>query len=245
MFGTSVLEHTFQSTDSSEYFNLTSPPEFLNPPPEDPTRLRLLEAAEEVFADVGFEAATVRDICQKANVKNIGAVNYYFQGKERLYQESVMLAFQTCQEGAPFPQWEKGTPAEEKLRDFIRTMMARMVAIPRISSMRLMMREMTDPSPACSDAVNQNIKPMADMLHGIFAELLPKVPLDRRWLIGFSVVGQCLFYRQNRAILAVLVGPDKAERMTDAELLAEHVIQFTFAALGLAPPVSESYRRKS
>lgn len=224
---------------------MTPHPETLAPLEEDPTRQRLLEAAEEVFADLGFEAATVRDICRKAEVKNIGAINYYFQGKERLYHEAVMRAFKTCKDGAPFPDWPKDTAPDVRLRDFIRVMMERMLAIPRISSMKLMMREMTEPSPICSEAVRQNIKPMADLLHDIFADLLPKVPLERRWLIGFSVVGQCLYYRQNRAIIGILAGPEKAAKMTDVELLAEHVTNFTFAALGLGPPVSELYRRKS
>ena len=32
----------------------------------DTTRLRLLEAAEDVFAEKGYEAATVREICERA-----------------------------------------------------------------------------------------------------------------------------------------------------------------------------------
>ena len=46
------------------------------------TEMRVLEAAGEVFADLGYRAATVRQICEKAGA-NIAAVNYYYGDKER------------------------------------------------------------------------------------------------------------------------------------------------------------------
>ena len=52
------------------------------------TRQRLLEAAGQVFAEQGFRAATVRDICQRAGA-NIAAVNYHFGDKEALYREVI------------------------------------------------------------------------------------------------------------------------------------------------------------
>lgn len=47
------------------------------------TRTRILEAAEQLFADHGFAAMSLRQLTQKANV-NLAAVNYYFGSKERL-----------------------------------------------------------------------------------------------------------------------------------------------------------------
>ena len=47
------------------------------------TRLQLIEAAGEVFAEMGFQNATVREICRRAGA-NVAAVNYHFQSKEAL-----------------------------------------------------------------------------------------------------------------------------------------------------------------
>jgi AcrR family transcriptional regulator len=198
----------------------------------DPTRTRLLEAAEEVFAEKGFEAATTREICMRAGVKNVGAVNYYFQGKERLYIEAVKFAMRTCCQGAPFPDWPPGTPPARKLRDFIRTMMARMLEIPKEASMVLMTREMTRlvPTTVTVEAVEENIRPMANVLVGILDELIPDVPFDRRVLVGFSIIGQCLYYRQNRAVGEVLFGRKLLQRFS-ADELAEHIADFSLAAI--------------
>jgi AcrR family transcriptional regulator len=58
-------------------------------PESDGARERLLDAATRLFATVGYEAATVRDIVGTAGT-NLNAVNYYFGGKRGLYQ-AVML----------------------------------------------------------------------------------------------------------------------------------------------------------
>lgn len=198
----------------------------------DATRLRLLEAAEDVFAAKGFEAATTREICERAQVKNVGAINYYFQSKERLYVEAVKFAMRTCVSNVPAPAWPKGTKPEQKLRGFIHMMMAQLLEVPKEASMVLMTRELTrlTPSPLMQEVVNENIKPMADILSAILVELLPEFPHERRVLMGYSIIGQCLYYRQNRAVGEVLFGP-QATHGYDAEYLATHVADFSLAAL--------------
>ena len=47
---------------------------------------RLLDAAEQLFAESGYEGTSVRDITAKADC-NVAAVNYHFGGKENLYLE--------------------------------------------------------------------------------------------------------------------------------------------------------------
>jgi len=52
--------------------------------PERDTRLRILEAAERVFAERGFAVARTRDIAARAGV-NVAQLHYYFGTKDDLY----------------------------------------------------------------------------------------------------------------------------------------------------------------
>ncbi len=215
-----------------------------NPNLPDATQGRVLEAAGQVFADKGFEGATVREICQRAGV-NIAAVNYYFRDKERLYIEAVKSACHDPAGHFPLPAWPEGTPGLVKLRDFIQTMVRRMVDNHRTQWHRqLFLREMAQPTAACAELVREGIRPMAEVLSGILGELMPDVPQAKRWLIGFSIVGQCLFYRLAQPIVTMLVGEEEHRRY-DATLLAEHITQFTLAALGQEKPLMTPAKRRS
>lgn len=55
------------------------------------TRNRLLDAAEQVFAEEGYRGASLRVISDKA-AANIAASNYHFGGKEGLFR-AVMLRY--------------------------------------------------------------------------------------------------------------------------------------------------------
>jgi AcrR family transcriptional regulator len=52
------------------------------------TRDRVLDAAETVFADKGFDGATIRDIASEAD-EPIGSVHHHGKGKETLFHQIV------------------------------------------------------------------------------------------------------------------------------------------------------------
>lgn len=207
----------------------------VSPKPTADVRLRLMEVAEEVFAEKGFAGASVREICAKANV-NIAAINYHFGGKERLYIETVKRAH-TCSSGVNgLPPWPDGPPPADKLRLFIREMVHRMVVPISPTSLRLLMREMAVPSAATREVVRDFIQPMAFALHGILRELMPGADERRLLMVGFSVIGQCLYYRQNRPVSELLFGREHVDALS-SDAIAEHVERFTLAALGHAEPI--------
>ena len=46
-------------------------------------QVQILEAAEQLFADKGFEGTSVRDVAETANV-NVAMISYYFGSKEKM-----------------------------------------------------------------------------------------------------------------------------------------------------------------
>jgi len=201
----------------------------------DDPRVRLLEAAGEIFAMKGFKGGTVREIVQRAGV-NIAAVNYYFRDKEGLYVEAVKAAFGPSQD-VGLLDWPANTPPEVKLADFIRFEVLHILDSRAPAWRRqLVLQELIHPTPFCADVIAGRIRPRAKQLDGILQELLPRLPEDRRNLIAHSIVGQYVFHRLSHPILANLVGEEEY-RSYDTERLAEHIIEFSMAALGLRPPV--------
>ena len=85
----------------------------------DATREKLIEAAGEVFAEQGYAAATVRDICTLAGA-NVAAINYHFGDKRGLYAEVLKRMTRTALIEKGHVALERNASPEEILRGFIR-----------------------------------------------------------------------------------------------------------------------------
>jgi TetR/AcrR family transcriptional regulator, regulator of cefoperazone and chloramphenicol sensitivity len=197
-------------------------------------RQRLLSVAEEVFAQKGYDGASVREICSLAGM-NVAAVNYHFGDKEKLYIEAVKFAHQCSMD-----QEENALPPShlaprEKLRHFIAMMVRSMHGPVRPSALQLLMRELTSPSIAAKTVVEEFIQPLAFGLRAIIWELFPHLPEPQCMMIGFSIVGQCLYYRQNRRVSMLIFGEEPFNSL-NVDVVAEHIIRFSLAALGLGEP---------
>ena len=53
------------------------------------TKTRILDAAEKLFGEKGFDATSLRDITTEADV-NLAAVNYHFQSKDSLIEATIL-----------------------------------------------------------------------------------------------------------------------------------------------------------
>ncbi len=201
-------------------------------------RTRLLKAAGPVFADKGYQAATVRDICAAAGA-NVAGVNYHFGDKETLYVETVKLARQLRADRFPMPDWPPGTPADARLSGFVTTLLMRLMAVDEVSwNTRLMLREVIEPSGVCVQLVRDYIRPMFEILLDIVSELLPDTAPDHlRHKIAFSILGQCLYYRVAEQIIASLIPEEERLEQFQPQQLAEHIVQFSLSAFGTLPPL--------
>lgn len=207
---------------------------------EDP-RDRILRAAGQEFAEHGYEAATIRDICLEAGV-NVAAVNYYFGDKQRLYIESVKHAHEARVKQVPLPEWPPGKPAAERLHDFVANMLERMLGCGQPPwQLRLMMREVLHPTDACRELVEDYIRPHFAVLVSILDELaggaLSQPELRR---VALSITGQCFLYRAAGDVVGMLVPADELSTLHTPAQLADHVTRYALAALGQGPTLMTS-----
>jgi TetR/AcrR family transcriptional regulator, regulator of cefoperazone and chloramphenicol sensitivity len=200
---------------------------------------RILLAAGREFAEKGYEAATVRDICLAAAV-NLAAVNYYFGDKKRLYIESVKHAHEERVRQVPEPRWEPGTPADRKLREFLGNTLERMLGLGQPPwQVRLMLREVLQPTEACRELAEDYFRPHFELLVSILAELAAgrlDEPRLRRLAVG--VMGQCFVYRAAGDVVGMLVPADELASLHTPSALADHVTRLTLAALGVGPALT-------
>jgi len=207
-------------------------------------RERILSAAGREFAERGYEAATVRDICVAAGV-NVAAVNYYFGDKQRLYIESVKHAHEQRAGQVPLPEWSAGTPPQRKLRDFVGNLLERMLGFGQPPwEVRLMMREVLHPTHACRELVEDYVRPRFTLLVSILDELvdgrLSQTELRR---VALSIIGQCFVYRAAGDVVAMLVPREELETHHALAPLADHVTGYALAALGEAGQLVGAHRR--
>lgn len=197
---------------------------------EENTRAKILNAAGEVFAEYGFEGATIRAITERAEV-NVAAVNYHFRDKAELYHRVVLDA---CSARAALDEVmaQASDSPEERLRALISHFLEYMLGPDRPDwKRRLMAREMANPTTALDELVEKNIQPLREFLRPILRELTGGL-LSRQQLfyLGSSIMGQCLYFHQSRPIIERLspdfkIGPAEVREITD------HITRFSLAAI--------------
>jgi AcrR family transcriptional regulator len=196
------------------------------------TRQRLLDAAGEVFAERGFRAATVRDICQRAQA-NIAAVNYHFGDKERLYTTVLQYAFGSALERyPPLLDLDGSAGPEQRLRAFIRSFMLRCLGEGSPAWLgKLMAREMAEPTHALDILIQEAFRPLSALLMSIIEELLGhQAGPECVRLCADSILGQCLYYRHAQPVF-VRFDPELTFDVAQIERWADHIADFSLAAL--------------
>ena len=182
----------------------------------DLTRQKLIHAATEVFSEVGYKAATVREIVKRAEV-NQAAINYHFRGKDALYCEVMRRAFQQAEAATIAETQDNGLSPEQELRKFFENMMMPMIeAQPGTEGYaRLLAWEMIEPSGFLDSLEKDGPAQHHQQVTEIARRFLPQnAPEHEVAWTGFWLLGQCSVVRQADAMTKQM-SPELAKALRD------------------------------
>lgn len=209
--------------------------------PEHETRTRILDVAEELFMQHGFEAASMRLLTSTARV-NLAAVNYHFGSKDALIEAlfhrrlDPMNAERVAALDALEQQaGEQALAPEQIIRAFIGTSL-RMIEDAKGGGrnfIRLLGRTYTEPARQIRALIGQLHAPAMERFKSAFARALPEIPRDELvWRMHFMF--GTLSYTLAATDTVQLIAGCKPEDRYDAQLLEARLVAFLSAGL-LAP----------
>jgi len=206
------------------------------------TKLDLIIAAGELFADNGVEGTSVRAIAERCNA-NIAAINYHFGSKENLYTEVLRyvitqthcsLAWELLKDETWFATPEKTAVAIWRL---IKERFSHYLSTDRPSWFgRLLMLSLVYPTTSLEIVTREMMAPENEALTKFIQRCKPDLTSEQAQFWAFSLVGQIAFYVFAEA--GILVALDRTA-YDDAFLgkAEKHIGDLMLTALGL--PVTD------
>jgi AcrR family transcriptional regulator len=191
----------------------------------------LLEAAGPIFANRGYQAATIREICAGAGA-NVAAINYHFGDKLGLYTEVLQQSVRAAQVLAVHNAPDQNTPPEEILRALIRARLRSINGkdLPDWHS-RLLAHEFAQPTPALRQLVDKVTRPIYKRLLELIGGMIGLPPNDDNTrLCAISVVGQVLAYVLPGPLLRE-IWPELKMTPEQVERVADHIVDFSLSYL--------------
>jgi len=195
------------------------------------TSQRLLITASRIFAEKGYQNATVAEICKQAKT-NIAAINYHFGDKENLYLEAWRYAFQQDLKAHPSDGgMDQNTSAELRLKGRIQSLISR-IADPDGYFFSIVHKEMAHQTQLLEKILVQEINPEREAMQSLIRELLGDNASEKQvQFCHASIIGQCFHLLKVKHIKL----DDKTRRdmldMEDANAFAEHVFTFSLAGI--------------
>jgi len=188
------------------------------------SRRRLLEAAIDVVGRSGPEAASVDDICRRAEL-NKRMVYHYFGSKEGLYREALRTVYDDFA-GVEIALAHMLLPPEELLETIVRRYHAFLAEHPE--SVRLISFENLHGGRV---AKQLGLEGKKAQIATALQLALQKGQAERRFREGIdatellvSIFSLCFFYFSNQYTMGQFLGLDSLAQRTDMESHIRHVV---------------------
>jgi AcrR family transcriptional regulator len=208
----------------------------------DDTKQRILDAAERLFAEQGFDATSLRAVTAAAGT-NLAAVNYHFGAKAALLPAVIGRILEpVCARQVQLLDDLEARSEPPAVEDLLEAFTGPIIELfqpgdrgPTLA--RLFARIMGDPGDSMQRMALGQVREAERRYAQAFARALPHVPSPELWW-RLRSIGPVTVSRQMRAHLPAELGgpPTAAER--DREALRRYTITYLAAALR-APATGE------
>jgi AcrR family transcriptional regulator len=145
------------------------------------TGTRVLDVAEELFAEQGLDRVSIRDITKRAGV-NLAAINYHFGSKEELVaavferrvvpvNEARLAALRLAEDAAG----KRNPKLEDILEAFIRPALQSSLQPSKggTAFAKLFGRCLSEPSPEVEALLKKQFEPLAERMQAMLKRALP------------------------------------------------------------------------
>ncbi len=204
---------------------------------------RILDAAERLFADLGLDATSLRQITALAEV-NLAAVNYHFQTKDELVRAVYVRRLRPMNQ----ERLERLTQMEERAGDqpvaiddlldaFYAPVLneAGRLAARGIPMTKLIGRMYTDPHPVVDRVFTDEIAPVAARFQKAFSRTLPDLSARELFWRMYLSVGLLAHALGSSRKVSIISG-----KLCDGENMEEVLTQVkTYAKAGFLAPSQE------
>src|SRR5262245_52499166 len=202
------------------------------------TKDRILDAAEALFMEHGFEATSLRSITTAAGV-NLAAVNYHFGSKEELFQAVLTRRLDPMNQArvALLDQLEAGADAQAlSCEQILTALLTPALALARDPErggknfLKLLGRAYADPAPFIRQFLSEQYAQMIARFKAAFGRALPQLPRkELSWRLHF-IMGALSYTLAGTDALKLIAELNPHETDND-EILLRRLAPFLLAGL--------------
>lgn len=205
------------------------------------TKLALIMAAGELFAESGIEGQGVRTIAEKAGV-NIAAINYHFGSKENLYVETfryvishekdVHAADFFKEAGEDISPYKASVLLYRYVKEKFNAHFSKKQ--PRWFNM-LVMRALLDPSPSLQSLVEEVFRPEMEAFVSFIHKADSRISREDAVLLYFFLTGQIFFYSLSRVPILMTLNKEDYDKVF-IDRAADQIARAMISRIGLPQP---------
>lgn len=205
---------------------------------DDPeARAKIAAAAEELFAERGFDGAAIRDITKKAGV-NSAMIHYYFGNKEGLYLAILEGAASRVQTLLIETTGRSGS-TRDRLASFVEAYAAYMLGHPNLA--RILYREMLTGARHIKKIAQQYATVNYTMLRILISDGVNRGelrPIDAD-LAPISLMGMVVIFQFLRPIISIALGKAEYDELFVKRLATHTIDLFLYGAVAEQPVMTK------